>query len=157
MICPFCESNAHLATFANSANFKAIYNVAPILPGHSLVIPQKHTQSLMDFNHDELSEMIIFMKDITGIILKVFNTDAFNWSIQEKETAGQTLSHLHFHIVPRYPDDFPDPGDWYPRISNNYEKILDSDGRKKITDKEMEKIVEKLRGIAIERNLYNPH
>jgi bis(5'-adenosyl)-triphosphatase len=151
MSCPFCEDKIKESVFAESENFRAIYNLAPILPGHSLVIPKKHTISLLDLSDMELSEMIIFAKKVTQILLEAFNSVSFNWSIQDSEAAGQTVSHLHLHIVPRYTGDLPDPGDWYPKINNNLNEILDSDSRDKLSQDQLEKIVAKLKRIGRDR------
>lgn len=145
MSCPFCDPSMEDSVFSETENFIAAYNIAPIFPGHSLIIPKKHIESVQDLENNELSEMMIFARQATNVLLRVFKTDAFNWSLQDREIAGQTLAHLHLHIVLRYPNDLPDPGDWYPEIQNNYSEILDSASRKRITRDEMRKIVERLR------------
>ena len=151
MSCPFCEDKIKESVFAESDNFRAIYNLAPILPGHSLIIPKKHVISLLDLSDLGLSEMIIFAKETTQILLEAFNSVSFNWSVQDSEAAGQTVAHLHMHIVPRYTDDLPDPGDWYPKINNNLNEILDSDSRDKLSQDQLEKIVAKLKRFGKDR------
>jgi bis(5'-adenosyl)-triphosphatase len=156
MSCPFCGSNIESTIFARSEHFLAIYNIAPILPGHVLIIPRKHIQSAMEMADSELSEMMAFTKKVTKLLLSIFNVDAFNWSMQENAAAGQSIAHLHFHILPRYPGDLPEPGDWYPKIQTNYEVMLDSENRNKLSKREMSQIIKKLRTAAEERQLYNP-
>jgi bis(5'-adenosyl)-triphosphatase len=156
MTCPFCDPHIQHSLFARSEHFLAVYNIAPILPGHSLIIPKKHIQSVMELDNLALTEMIRFTREVTEIVLMAFHADAFNWSVQEKHAAGQSIAHLHFHIVPRYPDDFPDPGDWYPKISSNYEEMLDNGNRKKLSDSDMKQIITQLRIIAGQRFLYSP-
>jgi bis(5'-adenosyl)-triphosphatase len=153
MLCPFCEPSIQDSVFVRSENFLAIYNLAPILPGHSLIIPNKHVQSVLDLNPGELTEMTLFARNVTTLLLKVFKTDAFNWSVQDKEAAGQTLAHLHMHIVLRYPGDLPYPGDWYPKIRQNFSEILDSASRQKHSIQEMKQIVDRLRKSADEEGL----
>jgi bis(5'-adenosyl)-triphosphatase len=148
MTCPFCEPDMKDAVFAESGNFQAIYNIAPIFPGHSLIIPRRHVQSLMELTDDELSEMILFTREVTHMLLREFKAEAFNWSVQDKEAAGQTLTHLHLHIVPRYPGDIPEPGDWYPKVQKNFGEILDSADRIKLTTQELSSIVSSLRKSA---------
>jgi bis(5'-adenosyl)-triphosphatase len=145
MNCPFCATEIKNSVFSESENFLAIYNVAPILPGHTLVVPKKHITSMLDLPDTGLSEMMLFAKKVTHILLEVFNSDSFNWSVQDNSAAGQTVSHLHLHIVPRFEGDMPNPGDWYPKIDNNYKEMLDSKSRSKLSQNQMEKIVLKLR------------
>jgi bis(5'-adenosyl)-triphosphatase len=154
MICPFCEPEINDAAFAASGSFLALYNLAPILPGHSLVIPRRHVQSLMELTSEELSEMTHFARDVTHLLIREFQAEAFNWSVQDREAAGQTLAHMHMHIVLRYPGDMPEPGDWYPKIKGNSGEILDSKSREKLTKTEMAKIVKRLKHRAIEAGLF---
>lgn len=142
--CSFCNSEVIDATFAESDNFRAIYNIAPILPGHSLVIPKWHIQSLIDLSDEELYEMITFGRNVVKKLLIAFHAQAFNWTIQEGEEAGQTVLHLHLHLIPRKPKDLLQPGDWYPLIReslNNYADVIDSESRPRLTSEEMKKIV----------------
>jgi len=145
MKCPFCESSIEEAVFAESQNFLAVYNLAPILPGHSLIITKRHLDSVLKLTDHELSEMAAFSRKITVLLLKTFHADAFDWSLQENEAAGQTIPHLHMHIVLRFQGDFKNPGDWYPKIKNNCNGFLDSDKRKRLSRTEMKQIVTKLR------------
>jgi bis(5'-adenosyl)-triphosphatase len=145
MKCPFCDPEISDAIFARSKNFLAVYNIAPIAPGHSLIIPRNHHESILELKDAELEEMMIFSRRVTRLLMKVFDTDGFDWSVQDKEIAGQTLAHLHLHIVLRYPGDMPNPGDWYPKIQDNYNKILDSTARERLSKEELHKIIERLR------------
>jgi bis(5'-adenosyl)-triphosphatase len=146
--CPFCDPNIEETKFLESDNFLAIYNIAPILPGHSLIIPKEHLQSIMELSHSELCEMMVFSRDTVQVLLKAFGADAFNWTIQEGEEAGQTISHLHLHLIPRTPKDLASPGDWYPLLRKSESKAIDSDARPRLSSIEMRETVEKIRKIA---------
>ncbi len=148
MKCPFCKPWVSDAVFAESQNFMAVYNIAPILPGHTLIVPKRHLGTILDLNDTELSEMMIFARKVTTVLLEVFHAEAFDWSVQDKAAAGQTIFHLHMHLVPRSEGDLKEPGDWYPEIKNNYRKILDSEKRKKLIPEEMKQIVSKLKGAS---------
>lgn len=147
-ICPFCSTVIQEHSFLESKNFRAIYNIAPILPGHSLVIPKSHITSFMELTENDLFEFVSFSRKAIQILSIAFKTSAFDWTLQEKEEAGQTIAHIHIHIVPRLPDDLPNPGDWYSKLKNNTDGVLDSDKRIKITKSEMQSIVENLKNIA---------
>ena len=123
-------------------------NIAPVLPGHSLVIPTRHVQSLLDLKENEIRQFFSTAVKATRILLKAFNTDAFDWSVQEKKEAGQSIEHLHLHIVPRIKSDLPDPGDWYPLLQKADRMIIDGLGRPALSKSEMEIIVNRLKDIA---------
>ncbi len=146
--CPFCSSEIKENTFFESANFLAIYNVAPILPGHSLVIPKLHITSFMELTENELFEIVSFSRKTIKILSLAFETTAFNWTIQEKEEAGQTIAHMHIHIVPRIPRDLPNPGDWHTKLKHNIESVIDSDLRPNVPPHELKSIVLRLRSFA---------
>lgn len=148
--CPFCHENIQRAQFAQSANFRAIYNRAPILPGHSLIIPKLHLESLMELAESDLAEMMIFARSVTGILNKTFHTASFNWSLQDGLAAGQTIPHLHLHLIPRLPADLPSPGDWYPLLEKSETENVDSDLRARLTPNQIDQIVQKIKTAALE-------
>lgn len=154
MNCPFCSPDIKASVFARSGNFVALYNRAPVFPGHSLVIPEHHVGSLLELGEAEAAEMISFSQKVTRLLLQVFNAEAFDWSVQDGVAAGQSIAHLHLHIVPRRTGDRPDPGDWYPEIAQNTAEILDSAFRPKIPPDELEQIVKKLREQARKEELF---
>lgn len=146
--CPFCRSELKEYVFFESENFLATYNIAPILPGHSLVIPKKHIESLLDLSDKELFEFVSLGRSVVKILTKAFDTDSFNWTIQEKPAAGQTVPHLHMHLIPRKSDDLPEVGDWYPLLKQRQSEIIDSEFRSKLSPEEMYKIVQHIKRIA---------
>jgi bis(5'-adenosyl)-triphosphatase len=147
MECPFCVKSVLDAVFSESKNFIAVYNLAPILPGHSLIVPKKHIESLLELTDEEINEMMIFSRKVTLLLLEAFHAEGFNWSVQENEVAGQSVLHLHMHIVPRIKGDMKSRGDWYPKIEDNERLILDSRKRKKLNKDEMNQIITKLREV----------
>jgi bis(5'-adenosyl)-triphosphatase len=141
--CPFCHKNIQRAQFAESGGFRAIYNRAPILPGHSLIIPKQHIESLMELTESELAEMTIFARKVTSSLSKIFHAEAFNWCLQDGLAAGQTVPHLHLHLIPRLPADLPSPGDWYPLLEKS-ETEIDSELRARLTPEQIDQIVQKI-------------
>lgn len=146
--CPFCKQEIKDLVFLESRAFMAVYNIAPILPGHSLVMPKEHITSLFDLSDEELYEFVKFSRKAIRILSKAFNTDGFNWTLQEREEAGQSVAHMHIHIIPRIPGDLSHPGEWYPKLKNNIEDIIDSDKRVKLKPDEVKSVVSKLRSVA---------
>lgn len=142
--CVFCRKEFVEKAFCKTSLFSAHYNIAPILPGHSLIIPNKHHESLFELSDDELSEMMVFTRNITSVLKSVFNCDGFDWTIQDGVSAGQTVPHLHLHIIPRKPLDMPESNEWYSKILPNEAQLLDSDHREQLNDNEFNAITARL-------------
>lgn len=145
--CPFCSKEIVETSFMSSDNFRVIYNQSPILPGHCLVIPKEHVESMFELTPALLTEFINLSVDAAKIVLKIFKAESFDWTVQEKEPAGQTISHLHLHIIPRHEKDLPNPGDWYPLLkeTEKHNSYIDSSNRQKFSRKEIIAIVEHIK------------
>lgn len=146
--CPFCASALEDSVFLGSSDFIAIYNIAPILEGHSLVIPRRHVESIFELHQAEMEEFFKFAAKATKLLMKTFNGKGFDWSVQQGEAAGQTVAHVHLHIVIRKPGDLRESGEWYEDVRKNESILLDSKSRKKLSQDEIRKVVKKIRDIA---------
>lgn len=142
--CPFCNKSSS-DFFLESNEFAVIYNIAPILPGHSLVIPKWHTESLFDLSEQQLAEFMSLGRKTARLLSQVFDTDAFDLAIQEKEAAGQSVAHLHMHVVPRKLGDLVHPGDWYQEIEKKSSGEIDIHSRFRLTKQELAKITARLK------------
>lgn len=143
--CPFCSPLADKASFAESENFKALYNLAPILPGHILIVPRLHVASFLEVGEEHMMELIVFSRKLIRFLKKEFNADGFDFTIQDGKSAGQTITHMHAHIVPRHDGDMPNPGDWYPAVNSKQTEMLDSILRERLTDSEMNAVITHLK------------
>lgn len=133
--CPFCDALVVQHTFLESAHFRAIVNIAPVLPGHSLIVPKHHVESLLALDDDDTAEMVALSRRAIPVLMRVYHADGFDWTIQESEAAGQSVPHLHLHLIPRRRGDLPDPGDWYPRlIEHNQQPRLTHEAMRQIAD-----------------------
>jgi len=142
--CIFCKKSVTGKAFYSNPKFSALYNIAPVLPGHSLIIPNKHYESLFELSNSELGEMMVFAREITAVLKYFFNCDGFDWTIQDGASAGQTIAHLHLHIIPRKPLDIPEGDQWYKKISESEQVMLDSETRRKLTEAEYDEITARL-------------
>jgi bis(5'-adenosyl)-triphosphatase len=141
--CPFCGPAPGI--FAKSRNFRALYNRAPILPGHSLVVPKRHVESLMALSEAGTAEFLVFGREVARLLASVFRTAAFDLTIQEGVDAGQTVTHLHMHVIPRVAGDLPSPGDWYPRLRRGESEAVDSTSRPRLTYGELAAVVRRIK------------
>lgn len=81
----------------------------PISPGHTLVIPKRHIGSFFDLNADEREDLMALLERAKVVIDAEFKPDGYNIGINDGPAAGQTVPHLHIHLIPRYKADLPDP------------------------------------------------
>jgi bis(5'-adenosyl)-triphosphatase len=114
----------------------AIYNIAPVLKGHSLVLPKRHITSLMDFTVEELADFSLFSREVTKVLKSAFIGKSFDWSLQEGAEAGQSVDHVHLHIIVRKPNDLLSDENWYKKIKENDDTLLDSIHRHKLSNEE---------------------
>jgi len=143
--CPFCGPDGEKFAFATRDGFRAIYNIAPILPGHVMVVPERHLTSLMELDEREMDRFFSFARKVTGFVVSEFAGSGFDWSLQEGVEAGQSVAHLHLHVIPRHAGDLPHPGDWYPRLAASRSARIDDAARPRLTDDERQRIVAHLR------------
>lgn len=143
--CPFCEASIEKSIIAESALCRAIYNRAPILPGHSLIVPKRHICSLMELTHEEFADFFHFAKTITQVLIKAFQADGYDWSIQEGQSAGQTVNHLHLHIIVRHTGDLDTPGAWFEALQQKKNPVLDSTKREKLHPDDIRTAILKIR------------
>jgi bis(5'-adenosyl)-triphosphatase len=147
--CPFCSSALQRSAFRADERFLALYNIAPILPGHSLVMPRAHVESALTLADADLAALVVFAGRVTRLLARAFAADGFDWTIQDGRSAGQSVPHLHLHIIPRHMGDLPEPGDWYPALTANEGATIDSTARARLTPAEHERITRHLREFAI--------
>lgn len=133
------------SVFAKSNDTIAVYNIAPIVPGHVMLVPLHQVESLNELSEEQLSSFFSFGRRVTNFLVTEFNATGFDWTIQDGRSAGQTVPHLHLHIIPRHEGDFPEPGDWYPALEKSQEENIDSETRRKLTKEETETIVSHLK------------
>jgi bis(5'-adenosyl)-triphosphatase len=145
--CPFCGNNFAAKAFMSNNHFLAVYNIAPVLPGHTLVVPRCHATSLNDLSEEEISGLFLFARQVTTLLTKAFGGSGFDWSIQDGKPAGQTVPHLHLHIVVRKENDLNTPGDWYPLVEKVNNTLLESFDRRQLTDAEYNRITDYLRSL----------
>lgn len=77
----------------------------PVSEGHCLIIPKRHVISIDDLTDSELKDLYTVLKQTKIMLCEVYQPDGFNIGINEGEAAGQTVPHLHIHLIPRYEGD----------------------------------------------------
>jgi len=83
----------------------AYLDINPFSKGHTLVIPKTHSQGLLDTDDATLAAIIARVKKVAAHLKDKLGCDGFNILQNNGEAAGQTVHHIHFHIVPRWTGD----------------------------------------------------
>ena len=107
-MCVFCEiikGNIPSAKVYEDDEVLAILDISQTTRGHTLVLPRKHYANLLEIPDEELSAMIVKVKAIAAKEVKALSAKGFNLLVNTGEAAGQSVQHLHFHIIPRYDEN----------------------------------------------------
>lgn len=107
--CPFCNLEVERELILESATAYAMFDKFPVNKGHILIIPKKHCANYFDLTFREQSACWFMLNRVKEIIQSEFNPDGFNVGININEAAGQTVPHVHIHLIPRYDGDVREP------------------------------------------------
>ena len=87
----------------------AIADAFPVSPGHTLVIPRRVVATWFDATRDEQHALMDLVDEVKVLLDAQHRPDGYNIGINVCAAAGQTVMHLHIHVIPRYTGDVPDP------------------------------------------------
>jgi diadenosine tetraphosphate (Ap4A) HIT family hydrolase len=89
----------------------ALWDAFPVSPGHALVVPRRVVPRLADLTGEERDALWLWVNAIRSRLAHELSPapDGFNLGLNDGEAAGQTVMHLHFHVIPRYRGDVDDP------------------------------------------------
>lgn len=91
--------------FHSSEHSFALVNLKPLVPGHVLVVPRRQVATLGELPSNESVDFFQMVTFVEGAIRKMYAADGMNLAIQDGLAAGQSVPHLHCHIIPRYLQD----------------------------------------------------
>jgi diadenosine tetraphosphate (Ap4A) HIT family hydrolase len=106
--CPFCTPADGRICFDSGLVF-SMPDGYPISPGHSLIILKRHIETWFEATAEEKAAMITAIDQVKVIIEHEHKPTAWNIGVNSGRDAGQTVPHLHLHVIPRYPGDIDDP------------------------------------------------
>ena len=126
----------------------ALVNLRPLVKGHVLVVSNRIAPLLSDLHDHEYDDLWRTVRKVQQALKKQYNCDAFNVAVQDGQSAGQSVPHVHVHILPRYNGDLERNDDiydqlemWAPREEDSQKKkrleVPDDDERKDRTIEEM--------------------
>ena len=104
--CPFCASE--VAILKNELAY-ARYDIYPVNEGHILVVPFRHVNDFFDLTREEREAVFMLVDEAKVLLDKKHKPDGYNIGVNVGEAAGQTVWHVHVHVIPRYKEDMDDP------------------------------------------------
>jgi diadenosine tetraphosphate (Ap4A) HIT family hydrolase len=108
-ISPFLIGEETRELLVETATVFSFYDKFPVSEGHSLVVPKRLVSNYFDLSLKEQTACWIVVNKVKNILHEKYNPDGFNVGININEEAGQTISHCHIHIIPRYKGDVENP------------------------------------------------
>jgi diadenosine tetraphosphate (Ap4A) HIT family hydrolase len=106
--CPFCSPDPERVFHEGDKAF-AMWDGFPVNPGHALIIPRRHIASWFDATAEEQAEMLAMVSRMREAIEAEHAPAGYNIGVNVGWAGGQTVDHLHLHVIPRYDGDVEDP------------------------------------------------
>ena len=106
--CIFCKlANGEIPTNSiyEDEDFKVILDASPATKGHALILPKEHFDNIYEVDDSIAAKIFPLAKKLATAMTKKLGCDGFNVLQNNGEAAGQTVFHLHVHLLPRYKDE----------------------------------------------------
>ncbi|MBC2729105.1 HIT family protein [Desulfosporosinus sp.] len=87
----------------------AFYDKFPVNEGHVLIVPKRHVVSLFDATQEEITSIWKLIEGVKELLDQRFHSNGYNIGVNVGAAAGQTIFHMHVHVIPRYDGDVEDP------------------------------------------------
>lgn len=126
--------------FFESAHCLGVVNLKPIVPGHVLLISKRCVPRLRDLAPEEISDLFISATTVGSALEAHYGAGALNVAVQDGAASGQTVPHVHVHLLPRRQGDFARNDEVHERL-----EVADSDARAPRGLQEMREECEALR------------
>lgn len=106
--CIFCKivnGEVPSTTIYEDEAFRVIFDISPASKGHAIILPKEHARNIYELSDEIASKIFVLAKKMATVMTEVLGCDGFNILQNNGEVAGQTVFHLHVHLIPRYKDD----------------------------------------------------
>ena len=106
--CIFCKilrNEIPSSTVYEDDKFRAIMDIGPVAKGHVILLAKEHAANLLEADDELLSAALPAAKKVANAVKKTVGCDGINILQNNGEEAGQTVFHLHIHVIPRNKED----------------------------------------------------
>ena len=108
MTCFMCTLDENKTVAANDLAI-AFRDAFPVSPGHTLIITRRHAKTWFEATREEQMAVLDLVDEVKCLLDDEFHPDGYNVGFNAGEAAGQTIVHLHIHVIPRFEGDVDDP------------------------------------------------
>ncbi len=105
LFCKIAKGEILAQKIAEDDKTVAFLDIHPRAPGHAVVIPKHHSETLLDLPDDDVAALFLAVKAVSRRVLSALRADGATIGINQGEVSGQTVPHLHVHILPRFTND----------------------------------------------------
>ncbi|MBI1969765.1 HIT family protein [Candidatus Woesearchaeota archaeon] len=105
IFCKIVKGEIPCAKIYEDEETVAFLDIAPINPGHALVIPKQHYKDFLELPEAMTAKLFAVARKLVPAVVKASKADAYNLGMNNGKEAGQVIFHMHLHIVPRFKGD----------------------------------------------------
>ena len=105
LFCRICDKKSPSSVVYEDESTLAFLDIMPRAPGHTMVIPKRHCENILDLPDGEFLPLFRTVATVTRRIMEVLKPDGFTIGINHGEVSGQVVKHFHIHVIPRFKDD----------------------------------------------------
>lgn len=106
--CIFCKIGDHsipAEVLYEDRNTLAFLDINPHSPGHTMIIPKTHASNIIELTENEIPPLFLAVKKMAEVLIKALDAQGLTIGINQGRVSGQTIDHLHIHILPRFTGD----------------------------------------------------
>lgn len=106
--CVFCDLSVE-RILAETPLTRTLLDSFPVSPGHTLIVTRRHIETWFDATPEEQIEILAAVTKAKAALDEAHHPDGYNVGTNAGVASGQTVMHLHVHVIPRFKGDVPDP------------------------------------------------
>lgn len=124
LFCKIIHGEIPAAKVYEDEHVYAFLDISQVAKGHTLVIPKVHSTNIYDTHADVASKLFARIPQIANAIKKSYQAIGMNILVNNEAAAGQTIFHLHVHLIPKYEKDEGFNVDWKTNTDNYTPELL---------------------------------
>ncbi len=105
LFCSIVEKRIPAEIVYEGSSAVAFLDIHPHAPGHTMVIPKTHAETLLDLDAASVQHLFSAVREVASLLKRALHPDGFTIGINHGKHAGQAVDHLHVHIMPRFVGD----------------------------------------------------